>query len=639
MMNALLGVLHPSFDALSAFADLSDVDGARTRVGGHVKGCAQCRLVVDEIRELGAGARASAGEGAPMGLWARIESAAREPKKTVSPRETLPADAATWAVAPSLRPTRLWPVPMPRTAARLGLGLVIAAAAAIVAVLGWPSDHSLQASGTSRLTFSPARPVPGGMMTVRYQPIATLKGASHLVLIGHWSGRPGAVGFRRSLVADSIGTLLPKPDGSYEARVQLPNDFLTVRMAVTDSAAGEVDTDGDELWSAIGGTREGKPSLRSLLTAVEVFPRVSTYYAPSIPSIRARQSVSPADSLKRYFPDHPAGWAYSHGLSGQGSALERLISFFQSAEKKYLVFYERLWPQRAVDAERLHDMVVFSNTISEPGEANKWARRLAMEHPEDPRAFMDLLHALHQVELLEPPALADSIRPWFPVLDRVYQSASLSPYDAYEIQGFARRYADSATVEKWTRRADGAQRVRYWSPEYETSPRLRAAVEADWQGVVAEPCVRLSGKYPLGAPFGDWLFECQRHRASAFSSLARARLLDGDPAAARTYADSSIATLVGVASCGHYYSEYFTGAKASLLLGDTATAIRDLVIPAASRGPKGVLDTASKWLGGRYDSAAFKSATDSARKVFRTCYETKRTEREARMKLRAADAG
>jgi hypothetical protein len=472
------------------------------------------------------------------------------------------------------------------------------------------------------------------MMTVRYQPIASLKGASHLVLIGHWSGRPGALGFRRSFIADSIGALLPRPDGSYEARVQLPKDFLAVRMAVTDSAAGELDFDGSELWSAIGGTRDGKPSLQSLLTVAEGLPRVTGYYDPSIPPIQPRQSVRPADSLRKYFPDHPAGWAYSHQIAGQGSALDRLISFFQSAERKYLVFYERLWPQRAVDAERLHDMFVFANTISEPGEANKWARRLATEHPDDPRAFMDLLEALHQVELQEPPALADSIRPWFPVLDRVFQSASLSPYDSYGIVAFARRYADSATVEKWTRRADGAQRMRSWGREYETSPRLRAEAESEWRRVVAEPCVRETGKYPLGAPFGDWLFDCQRERVSAFSGLARARLLAGDAAGARRYADSSIATPVGVGSCGRYYNDYFTGAKASLLLGDTATAMRDLA-NSATWGQKRTIDTASKWLGGRYDSVAFKAATDSARMVFRACYDRERAERQARIRLRA----
>ena len=72
MMKGLLNILHPAFDALSAYADLTELDGARSRVGRHVARCAQCREVVTEIRGLGQAAREAETEGAPSGLWSRI---------------------------------------------------------------------------------------------------------------------------------------------------------------------------------------------------------------------------------------------------------------------------------------------------------------------------------------------------------------------------------------------------------------------------------------------------------------------------------------------------------------------------------------------------------------------------------------
>ena len=94
MMKGVLNILHPTFDALSAYADLSELDGARTRVGRHVARCARCREVVNEIRGLGAAARESETEGAPNGLWTRIETAAVEAaKEEAKPRETPAPDA------------------------------------------------------------------------------------------------------------------------------------------------------------------------------------------------------------------------------------------------------------------------------------------------------------------------------------------------------------------------------------------------------------------------------------------------------------------------------------------------------------------------------------------------------------------
>lgn len=630
MIKELFSVMHPTFHALSAYADLSDVDGARTSVGRHVKRCAECSGVVEEIRALGASAREETDESAPEGLWARIERAANAPNETASPRETLPPDAKPWDAAPSLRPTKHWPVPLPTSSRRLWVGIAVAAAAAIVAVLAWPADRSLQASAPSRVTFSPGRPVPGGMMTVRYRPARWFRGAPRLVLVGRWLKPATMVSSRRMpTLGDSIGALLPTSDGNYEARVLLPDDFLGVHMGVSDSAGTDADADGYRLWLAIGGARDGKPSLNSLLASVDD----SYHLMRADAALQPRQNVNASDSLKKYFPSYPAGWAYSRELSGKGSRIDRLISFFRSGEKKYLAFHEELWPKKNLDAERMHEMVVLANTISEPGEVNRWARRFAVEHPEDPRAFSDLIDALHQVELTEPPALADSIRPWLPVLERLFTKSALTAADGYTLYALASRYGDSATADAWMRRLAEATGSIYWHKAYGTNAQMRSAATARWEEIVAAPCVRVNGKFILNATFGDPLVQCQRQRVWTFANLSRAKLLDRDALAARRYADSAQTAQHASGWCG-FYGDYISGVAASLMLGDTTAALRYLVTPAVywPRWDNAGRDSAQRWLGARLDSPSFKAAVDSARVVVRSCDSSRKAAAEEREK-------
>src|SRR2546423_2340517 len=150
-MSMLLRGFHPSFDALSAHADLSDIDGGRTRVGRHVARCARCADLVEDIRRLGDSTRAAVIPGVPAGLWTRIEVLLKEPS---SPASATPGHAgAAVARSPSGPP----PIPQRRTpaygsVARLGVGLSIAAGTALAAVLlATGPRRDLRASAPSRL--------------------------------------------------------------------------------------------------------------------------------------------------------------------------------------------------------------------------------------------------------------------------------------------------------------------------------------------------------------------------------------------------------------------------------------------------------------------------------------------------------
>ena len=617
MRNRFFTMLHPAFEALSACADLSELDAARSRVGRHVSRCSECRATVDEIRGLGDDVRATQVARAPEGLWSRVaDAAARAAEEQAKPRETPPPDAAPWEDAPSLMPTRHWPIPA-RRSARIGLGLAIAAAAAIVAVLAWPGGQSLQASGLSRLTYSPTRPVPGGMLTVRYQPRAWLKGASRLVLVGKYSAPPGRntiTWWLRKQSGDSIATLLPARDGSYGARFRLPRDFLAVQLAVSDSTGNDGDSDGWFLWGVIAGEPTGAPSLRALLAAQYDF--AETHWGEGAAQRNPRVNV--ADSLKRYFPSHPAGWAFATDY-GTKKGVYSFLRFFQTAERRYLSLYEKLSIAPSLDAEKLHDMVAFAWRIEEPAQAEMWAKRLAHEHPEDPRALYDLGHVLHEVELRQPRGFADSIRPWFPLIDSLYRNFPDVELRNTEVMSLVERYGDSATKALWLSRSMRNEGVQY-AYDVRSDSGIRGLAPQLIQQLheeTSKDCDRPGGKFrffPASAGAIDW---CMWDKSNAARTLAHVALLTGDAKGALALADSSQAFCTQRLSCRFIYGgPSRISARARLVLGDTTGAEHDLVAAAPFDYHAGAFtDSVRTMLGHRFDAARWTAELDSSRTV------------------------
>src|ERR1035437_1650359 len=294
MMKGLLNVLHPTFDGLSAYAARSALDGARPRVGRHVARCAQCREVVNEIRGLGAATRESEAEteGAPDGLWARIENAAvQAAKEAAKPRETPPPDAAPWEVAPSLRPNRHWAIPTKRSLARIGGGLAVAAAALIAVALGTGRTPSLLASAPSRLTMTPVRPAPGSMVHVRFNPTPKLAVYDQLVLVGQYL--PAAYRAWTDVYFgghyDSLTTLRRAADGALVGDFTVPSDFTAASIVVVDPTGWKYDPHGLYSWVLVGGDSRGRPVLNSLLGALSL---------PGPYGSNAHASV--LDTLQRY---------------------------------------------------------------------------------------------------------------------------------------------------------------------------------------------------------------------------------------------------------------------------------------------------------------------------------------------------
>ena len=631
-MRIFLNGLHPTFDALSTHADRSDMDGAKSQVGRHIARCPLCRDVVGEIRALGVAARAMPMTAAPPDFWSRIESEAKESPHT----------------EPHVAARRPAPIVAVRRRSRLALAALggLAAAAAIGAVVAWPRPSGLQAAGTSRLSFTPARPVPGGRVTVRYQPPAWMQDASRLILVGRFARSAGANpvrfgGTSFDALGDSLGVLTRAADGAFVATIRLPSDFLAVSVAVLDPVRDEHDMDRTRPWVIIGGTPAHGPSFASLLAAREIAP--AGWFA-GVARYRPRQAMDVADSLKRYFPSHPAGWAFSRAY-GVSKGRFDLFRFFQTAERKYASMFEQLWPAKGLDAERLHDMVEFAYSIDEPDEALRWAARLAEEHPEDPRALVDLANALHAIELREPPALADSIRRWMPSLDRAYRAGPVPNQGFGDALRLAAAYGDSATRALWAARqaANGSEGNIWMMTRWlATSQRERAPgdeVVRELRTRLAQRCTLPAGRLPLTESVSGWRARCEQYRGMAYGALSTQTLREGDVRRGFAEADSALAAMRRGEFCAPALA-YLIRARALLALGDTAGAEGDFVLASAGypSGETRMADSARAYLGARFDRSRFLARADTAHRVATACQTAQRARVGARADRRRQDA-
>ena len=624
-MSGIRTTRHPTFEALSAHADAPDHAASSSRVGQHVSRCAECSEQVDEIRALGDAARAIPVAGAPLRLWARIEEAAS-------------ANAGGAARAHvHLAPADLSP-PMSRRRRALMLGAT-ALLLAIAVVALWPHPASLQAAGPSRLTFSPARPVPGGELRVRYVPLDSGPKAQRLVLVGRFTrpagqnpSRWGYQGRAHDQLADSLGELAPTADGSYVGTVRLPANFLAVSLAVHDPRTDGLDIDGAAPWLVIGGTPDGTPSLASYLAAQDT--RAGWWYNGwrTLP----RQAVDVADSLKRYFPAHPAGWAYTQSY-GMSRGRFDLLRFFESAERKYAALNARLWPQPSLDAEQLHDMAVFARTIDEPWDAVRWAGRLAVEHPEDPRALADLALSLHEIELRPSPAVGDSIRGWLPVLDQTYRRGPVPNAGYPEAHHLAVRYGDSSTRALWTRREVANLAIaNIWAMTARLGADSTEPATSQLRRHAEDACTPPPGRLPLASSVDEWRVRCELDRAISYSFLSSLTLRTGRARMALAEADSAIVAMRRAEICALPHG-HRAHALAALALGDTATALSDFVLAAAGypTARASELDTAEARLSRWFDRAEVAARLEVARLNIRACNEELRPRRQARARARA----
>ena len=605
MMKGLLNVLHPTFEALSACADRDGSDSARSRVGRHVARCAACGAVVEEIRALGTAARALDGAGAPVALWARIERAAQRAAGAEGvPRETPAPGAVPWELAPSLKPTRHWPIPTKRSLARVGGGLLVAAAALIAVLLASGHPRSLLANAPSRITMTPFRPAPGSVVHVRFAPPPKLAGAERLVLAGQYltDSRRAPSDFYFGGRYDSLATLRRAADGAMVGDFTVPTDFKAVSIVVMDTSGQHYAADGLHSWLLVGGDRRGRPVLASLLAALSVN---ALYGSPAQASV--------LDTLQRYFPDHPAGFATADHYRGEG-VFGDLLKFFQGAERKYVSFNSRLERMPSLDADRISAMIQFAYHIQEPAEAAKWTRRLVHEHPDDPHALTAYARLVHEVELKEPPA--DTIRRYLPLLDSLLMRGGAG--DMSEAYGLVQHYGDPAMqrrwVLQWLKHSGGPVVSQNFEHKWLQDGEIRAQAALSLRIGLASNCDLPRWMARGWVPSGRRARYCDNAHARALASLSEIALLDGRVPQALALADSSL-TLSATAGYCEGSSGHMARGRALLARADTLAAAREFAMAPGSDNWRSIDAHAAivKQLGASVSGATWSSLDSMAR--------------------------
>ena len=642
-MTSLLNGFHPTFEALSAHADRSDVDAAGTRIARHVARCPDCATTLLEIRALGEAARGVELPGAPPGLWARIERAgpAHGERAATAPRETPPPEATAWAASPALRPTTHRATLLPsRRSRRVGVA-ALAAAAIIVAVLFIPNPWGRLEAGSrvGRWQVAPAWPVAGQRVAVRYTPPADLALEPRLVLVGGGARRFGAMttGNYRDGLVDSLATLDRGTDGSYGGRFTWPDStsalVLTLLGRERPARSSVLSPDGPvrrrtvPATLVVSGDAHGRPSLAALTFATTLWPghEVTAY--------------SPADTLIRYFPSEPIGYASARPRARR-RLLDDLVEYFTRGERQYLRFDRRFAAASAISADHEVAMVTFANRIDEPAEASKWARRLAVDHGDDPRA-LDVYAQLLSAALARP-GTVDSVRRALPLADSLWARNGHRLLST-GIVAVAATVGDTTAAYRWMERAvvggtPGAAMSLGMSPaRLLVDPAVRRVLVARYRATVDRSCELPAGRHPEWDSSEAWRRRCAESRAASFAALALVERIGGRPDLALRLADSSLALSDSIGDVCDAPGHRERG-NALLALGDRTAAVPELArsLGSPSWQADDRRDSIGRALHDVVAPAVWRAQVDSARAAQARCGDRRQREARARRDSSAA---
>lgn len=650
-MNALLNGFHPSFDALSSCADQSDLHAARSRVGRHVARCAACAATVAEIRALGDAARAVELPGAPAGLWAAIEraqaaEAVRPPARPLAAQHEVPVSSVRER-DPASVPFRA------RRGVRRGAALLATAAAVMGALLlPSPFHRTLQAGPKQgRWRFSPALPTPGATVRVRFEPSPSFPAQDRLLLVGRpvprWTEARGE-SMRGLELMDSLATLVRGGDGAYAGSFVTSPDFDGLTLQLMPAGGGFIPAPRDPVTGAQRGdpyaTRSptllvaAAPDGRPRLDVLSGMAALGGAWGSPVPG-----GYSVADTLIRYYPSEPIGYAADRRVGGK-RVIDDVIAYFKRGERQYVKFEQRLMAQPAVSADRELAMVMFGQRISEPTESRRWVMRLVREHPDDPRTLM--VYAQMLAGMFNEPGTMPLIRRGLPAADTLWERNGHHESSG-EMASIAARAGDTAAVTRWAARNwSGSATVPfafyrdYFDASLLKDPALRPAARTYLARRTKESCDLRPGAYPERSSREFWVSQCVWRRRDTYADLSVLARLDGNPRAALAYADTAV-SLPGFPEQCYSLMPHQRRGEALLAVGDTAAAVGELALRAAqgSWQSHAYADSVGRAIRANVDSVAWARAVSAGRETVSRChaeFEAKRKAESAR--LRAAGA-
>lgn len=609
-MTSLLKGLHPSFEALSAHADRSDLKAARTRVARHVSTCATCARTVAEIRALGDAARAVELPGAPPGLWARIEAGVRAGDREVARPIARADDSTPNNAAPvSNRPTTSL-TGGART--RIGLGVLVVSSIALLAMLFAPgSRQNLGAAPPTRLTLDHMYVAPGATINLRYRPSPALASAQ-AVTVWAWYRRRDETpewSWRAELVR--AGTLHRSSAEEFTGTVTFPRDVLFAGYAIGDSIGFTMDRMPGfrtTLATALVADSTGNPSFDALVT----FLGEPGWVAHGAPLNDA------ATQLAQRYPDRPETWLLTYPYQQHGM-IGDIVKLFETRERAYDGWHHRLEKRRPLSVQTEVMMANMAIDLMDTARADFWVARLVADHRSAPEAASVWLDYHRDTP-------RDSIAAVLAAFERIWGIST--PKDVRIVARaltLAERSGDADLARQW--RLLEAEADPYWAIVAFTDESwlADAASRATMAGRIRDRLAKES-RDTLGAPTME--FDARRttefkrmRREWLRGQLAAIQLENGDAAGARLTLDSVVADADRQGRCPASRIIRWR-AEAERKLGDLTQARDDLAYVATTESWQVAVagDSASQLLGAAYSPTTWNAAKQTATARHQRCF-------------------
>ena len=607
-MNVLADLLHPTFDELSAHADRSDVDAARTRIGRHVVRCASCSGTIAEIRALGDAARARELPGVPPSLWARIEREVATAPVT-SLRVTTRADAHGVPAASSTERLSRRRVPFAR---RGSLALVAAAVVVVMVFLASGSPRDLGAAPPTRLTLDRFFVVPGHGVAVRYRPVPMLAGYDSLTV---WASyRADSTPARTNLMAPLVraGTLRRSSPNEFTGAAPLPIGVRVARYLVGDVTGTFMDRTPA---IALAADSAGRPSFATLVTFL-------VRGAPSRSTDRDVVDAAVAE-LERHHADRPET-PIILGMYGRGNAIARLardskldalarfVAVFEMRERQFNGWHDAFAPRRRLSAETELLMAGIATELEDTVRARYWTARAVREHPGSPAAVSSWITVRRDVPSDSTADILAQYEPiWLAVaggVDRMTTEHALQ---------LAERSGDTSLVRRWRLRAVAAGDFdQDWLLDRELRSLLRPILRDQLVKAIADT---MSGpSLWFDARRTAWMRSIGTQGVA--TQLAAIRVLDGDVVGARATLDSLAAVAEAHGMCVASSTSRWR-AEAALRAGDLATARSELAYLATTQSWRvaRVADSVPSLLGKSFDPQQWDAAKREQLERHRRC--------------------
>lgn len=611
MMKELLRGFHPTFDALSAHVDRSDVDALRTRVGRHVARCARCRETVDEIRALGDLARARELSGVPEGMWARIESAATSVKAT---ERTMPLATfaertrTTEAPRPPMRDVRPW----------LGVTAIAAVLTMSAVLIVNGSRQTLGAESPSRLTLEREFVKPGQPLSMRYRPTPALEKLDHVTVWAWYVGGPVDVESDARDVLVRAGSLRRASPQEFLGSVNFPAGVRVAGYVVGDSLGRVIDrAPGRARFLAVALTADdaGRPSFDALVTLLG-----DRRMGADLGVVERA-----AASLERHYPDQPETWFLTYPVRHRG-VVSDIVALFASRERVYAGWHEKLKDRRPLSFETELMMTNMASGLMDTARHEFWVERLVREHAQHPLALAPWIAKHRDVP-------ADSARVVLDAFEPMWEAVGPNASGASQALALAERSGDPELVRRWRLRS-GA-RNPYWVIDSRTASWLTDSAtlsefEARLRAQLAEAVRDSLGAPTIWSSAGGTSARNFHRRQQIETRLAAIQLMRGDALRAKSALDAIVRRSDERPSCRMPETMRWR-AEAARRLGEMAVARDDLAYVATTENWRIAVvgDSVRQLLGAAYSDSAWARAKSSARALHRECWAAGRVSRMA----------